>query len=101
MAEKPNDRLNKTDAPGGNEPEPKIYLLVNGQQFVRPGMETYFASADQNKGTDCSCNPVGGVYCSCNKVCTCNPLCSCQGHSTCSNNKSSGGGKYCSCVPVH
>ncbi|HWP95733.1 MAG TPA: hypothetical protein VN426_02710 [Syntrophomonadaceae bacterium] len=105
MDKKPDDRLKPTAAPAGDDPEPKIYLMVDGQKFVRPGLETYFAdtgntaNVQQYKG-NCSCNPVVGTYCSCNKVCSCNPQCSCQGHSS-SSSSSGGGGSYCSCVPVH
>ena len=105
--EKPDDRLKKPDAGDGEDPDPKIYLVVNNQKFLRPGLETFFAkpgsgTASNSAHVTCSCDPVGGVYCSCNKVCTCNPLCSCQGYKSCScQGHSSGGGTYCSCVPVH
>ena len=44
----------------------------------------------------CSCNQVCSCdgHCSCNQVCTCDSQCTCQSRST-------GGGSYCSCVPVH
>lgn len=106
--DKPNDRLGKgmpdEGAPSiAGEDDPRIYLVVNNQKFLRPGLETYYAQPpdDLTKST-CSCNPVTGVYCSCNKVCSCNPQCSCQSHRSCScQSHSSGGGSYCSCVPVH
>jgi len=102
--DKPNDRPQVILPTGEDITEPKIYLVINNQKFLRPGLETYYAKPG-TKSTgkaNCSCDPVIGVYCSCNKVCTCNPQCSCQGHTSCScNSHSSGGGSYCSCVPVH
>jgi hypothetical protein len=104
---KPNDRLQPVLLLADNPSEPKIYLVVNNQKFIRPGLETYYAKPGQQATTtsNCSCNPVVGTYCSCNKVCTCNPQasCSCNSHSSCScvGHSSGGGGSYCSCVPVH
>ncbi len=108
--DKPDDRLKKGVFSGDEDKDtdPKIYLVVNNQKFLRPGLETYYAKPGANstgapaETGGCSCNPVTGTYCSCNKVCTCNPQCSCQGHSSCScESHTSGGGSYCSCVPVH
>ena len=126
VADKPNDRLDKV-APPGDEPEPKVYLVVGGEKFVRPSLETYYARAadgtnaaascstvdsiQTRTSSVCSCNTVAGTYCKCNKVCTCNLVCACQGHAACSCvgyvRRSYGGGSYCSCnkvctcVPVH
>jgi len=103
---KPNDRPQVMPLLADEPSDPKIYLVVNNQKFIRPGLETYYAKpgAQAKKTSNCSCNPVVGVYCSCNKVCTCNPQasCSCNSHTSCSCvNHRSGGGTYCSCVPVH
>lgn len=115
------------DRPGagvGNPPAgaaPAIYVIVDGKKFLRPGLETMFArpAAKGEKGRPprtssqvpdgCSCNPVGGSYCSCNKVCTCVPACGCAGHRTCGcvSHRSctcagrSSGGYGCRCAPVH
>ncbi|MCL2337066.1 MAG: hypothetical protein FWC60_06565 [Firmicutes bacterium] len=63
--------------------------------------------------TVCTCESVGASaagsslgQCSCNQVCSCDPHCSCESHcgsySSCTcQSRSSGGGSYCSCVPVH
>jgi hypothetical protein len=114
MPKPPNDRLSD-EAPPADDPQPKVYLVVNGETFVRPALETYYARAPEKElraeGLACSCNPVTGTFCSCNKVCTCNLVCTCEGHATCGcvgyRAPSSGGGTYCSCnqvctcVPVH
>jgi hypothetical protein len=94
---KPNDRPQAISLLAGNSSDPKIFLVVNNQKFLRPGLETYYAKPGTKTTTSsCSCNPVIGTYCTCNKVCTCNPQSSCS-----CNSHSSGGGSYCSCVPVH
>ena len=101
--DRPNDRLKTPSAAEGEEADPKIYLVVNNDKFMRPGLETFFAVPGSKTTADCTCNPVVGVYCSCNKVCTCNPQCSCQAVKSCScvGYTKGGGGRYCSCVPVH
>jgi len=100
MAEKPNDRP-KTKIDKKDESEPKIYIIVDGQKFPRPGLETFFAEPEEGQTErdrqGCSCHPVVGAYCSCNKVCTCVPVCSCVGHSS----SSTRGGYGCRCAPVH
>lgn len=109
MPDKPDDRP-KVVAPAADDPEPRIFLVVEGKSFTRPALETYFAEgtpkSDRVAGqgrrggyTTCSCNPVTGTICKCNRVCTCNPLCSCYGDSCYGGG--GGGGRYCSCVPVH
>lgn len=105
MADKPDDRIKPGTAPAIDDPEPKIYLMVDNHKFVRPAMETYFAQPDVDTAGDytgqCTCNAVG-VYCSCNKVCSCNPLCSCNAQSSkSSSSPGAGGGRICTCVPVH
>lgn len=116
MADKPNDRpkpipLNK------KMEEPKIFVIIDGKKFPRPGLETFFAGSgkiegknenDQSRVDGCASHLIGGGYCSCNKVtsCSCVPVCSCQsvctcvGHRRCScvGHISSGG---CRCAPVH
>ena len=70
----------------GSLDEPKLFAVVDDKKFPRPALETYFADNSQNPiATDnrCSCNPVGGVYCQCNKV----RVCSCVG--CCSRSSSS------------
>ena len=108
---RPNDRLPDLNADGEEDPDPQIYLIIDQKKFLRPGLETYYANpaVDNGKGivlsNTCSCNPVGGVYCACNSVCTCNPQCTCQSNvkktCSCQGHRSSSGGRYCSCVPVH
>ena len=117
MPEKPHDRVDDI-APAGDEPQPKVYLVVGGLRFIRPSLETYYAKTPEanQKRTDsvCSCNAVAGTYCQCNKVCTCNLVstpsratCSCVGYTAPRSGTRSGGGGYCSCnkictcVPVH
>lgn len=112
--DKPNDRL-KESAPKGDEPEPKVYLVVSGEKFVRPSLETYYAKSPKitkkKINQTCSCDTVSGTYCQCNKVCTCNLVCTCQKYKKCScvgyskGRRKSGSycscNKVCSCVPVH
>ena len=109
MADRPNDRV-PSALPAPDDLTPRIYLVVSGKKFIRPSLETYYAEEagggpEAKPDASCGAQPVGGVICTCNKVCTCNPQCSCQGHrSSCaceSHRSSSGGGRYCSCVPVH
>jgi len=112
MADKPNDRLPAV-APEGDAPEPKVYFVVDGQNFGRPSLETYYAKTqDQHakgQASVCSCNTVAGTFCSCNTVCSCYLVCSCESVCSCVGYtaSSTGGGSYCSCnkvcscVPVH
>ena len=115
MANKPNDRVSKI-APPGDEPDPRVYVVVNGSKFVRPSLETFYARTPEPNAKPgdktCTCDAVGGTYCKCNKVCTCNLVCGCEGHAACGcvgyeAPSNSGGGSYCSCnqvcscVPVH
>lgn len=125
MAKPPDDRPSST-LREGDIPDPKLYFVLDGKQFVRPSLETYYADTDPrttNKGahgTQCSCNTVEGTYCSCNKVCSCNLVCSCEsvcscegyspcscvGYQSCSCDNYYGGSscscnKVCTCVPVH
>ena len=102
--DKPNDRILNPRIADDNESDPRIYLIINNEKFLRPGLETFYANpSDSNKGSDssCSCDPVGGAYCECNMVCTCNPQCSCNGQGCSCNSHRASGGSYCSCVPVH
>ena len=112
MSEGPNDRL-PGPPPPGDDPEPRIYLVVGGELFGRPSLETFYAPAPQANSsavtTACACDMVGGTYCSCNKVCTCNLVCTCDAQVTppscgCVGFQSYGGcscNKVCTCVPVH
>jgi hypothetical protein len=90
--QQPDDRL-KEQPDEERDIEPKIYAIIDGKKFPRPGLETFFASprTDQPGLSTCSCHPVVGTYCSCNKV----AVCSCVGHT------SSGGRSGCRCAPVH
>jgi hypothetical protein len=101
--EKPNDRVLSDTKITDDEVDPKIYLIINNEKFLRPGLETYYAKPNATQGSDssCSCDPVMGAYCECNMVCTCNPQCSCNGQGCSCNSHHSSGGSYCSCVPVH
>jgi len=108
VADRPDDRVPDL-APEGDEPEPKVFFVVDGKSFLRPSLETYYARSEPRGPAGrsaCSCDSVAGTYCSCNKVCTCNLVpvssgrtCACDGHSR--------GGSYCSCnkictcVPVY
>jgi hypothetical protein len=101
MKKKPDDRPKALD---GDKAEiaPEVYIVVGGTKFPRPGLETYFAQFDPGKETPpdqrgCSCDPVAGVYCSCNKV----TICGCKGHSASSRRGRSSGGGGCRCAPVH
>ncbi len=115
MAEKPDDRLKNTP-PTADDPdeEPRIYIVVDHQKMPRPGLETFFAQVQgdtEAPKSGCACDPVGGSFCSCNKVCTCVPVCSCVGHKVCEcvpacscvGHTRSGGsyGGGCRCAPVH
>lgn len=109
-AKKPDDRVKvgTVDA----DLEPRVFVVVDGKKLPRPALQTYFAEAKVGSGggttssAGCSCQPVAGVFCSCNKVCTCVPACGCVGHSRCSCVGHSSGGGYsggggCRCAPVH
>ncbi|MCC6144008.1 MAG: hypothetical protein IT368_09395 [Candidatus Hydrogenedentes bacterium] len=109
----PNDRLPLAIDPS-SEFDPKIYLVVNGKDFARPALETYFAEgAPAQRKLDveireiCTCDTVAVTYCTCNKVsvCRCVSVCSCVSHRSCScdSHRSSGGGVVtgCRCAPVH
>jgi hypothetical protein len=94
MENKPNDRLSNFVDSTSTE-EPRIYVILDGKKFPRPGLETFFADvSEQNTATQtgCSCHPVVGTYCKCNKV----TVCGCVGHTS-----SSSGGGGCRCAPVH
>jgi hypothetical protein len=100
--DRPNDRLKIVQSTTGDDSDPKVYLIINNEKFLRPGLETFFANPKTISDTStCSCDPVTGVYCECNMVCTCNPQCSCNGQGCSCNSNYSSGGSYCSCVPVH
>ena len=106
MTERPNDRPQVPEQPAPEDP--KLYVVINGQKFLRPGLETFFAQPGKEKTEKpgCSCDPVVGAYCSCNKVCRCVPACGCVAHTSCScvghrSGRSGGGGGGCRCAPVH
>ena len=83
MKKRPNDRIGRISL-NKSDQIPKIYMTVNDQEFVKPGIETYFAKTPEQKSkaasSGCSCNPFAGTVCSCNRVCSCNAVCSCQSH---------------------
>lgn len=107
---KPNDRPDMSIANFGlSDDDPELIMIVKGNKFPRPGLETYFADShqahkDTGKNND---GWVVGSYCSCNKVktCTCVPACSCAAHKSCScvghRSGGHGGGYGCRCAPVH
>jgi len=115
MADKPDDRLKSNTQQNDDDIEPKIYIIVNDKKLPRPGLETFFAQAkidSENSQQKSVCDPVGGTYCSCNKVCSCVPVCGCVGNNVCScvpvcscvgHTAPSRGGSYggCRCAPVH
>ncbi len=78
----PNDRVPTAapsgGAPAGDVPDPKVFFVVDGKQFGRPSLETYYAKTEGRRDgapvSACSCNTVAGSYCSCNKVCSCVPV---------------------------
>lgn len=88
MADIPNDRVPQI-APEGDLPDPKVVLLVDAKKFMRPSLQTFYASTEKQSEAQtagCSCNTVAGTYCSCNQVCTCNLVCTCQSESSCASN---------------
>lgn len=118
MPDKPDDRLKDGTPVQGGE-DPRIFVILDGKRFPRPGLETVFdatglESKARNQGAEGGGGSgADGVYCSCNKVCSCVPVCGCVGHATCgcvgacgcvghtSGGGSSGGGGGCRCAPVH
>lgn len=105
MLDKPNDTLASVSTPTADK-MPEIYMIINGEKFPRPGLETFFAETKPSSTTThgCSCDPVAGVYCSCNKVnqCTCVPVCTCQAVCGCVGHQSGGSVRTgCRCAPVH
>jgi hypothetical protein len=103
---KPNDRPVVSKHMTGT---PRIYSIVRGESFPRPGLQSYFV--DHSSTKDGEAPPVSGVYCSCDKVsqcscvpvCTCQAVCGCVGHTACSCNSHSSGSysSGCRCAPVH
>ncbi len=103
---KPNDRPVVSKYNSGN---PRIYNIVRGESFPRPGLQSYFVDHASTKngetpqvsGTYCSCDKV--TQCSCVPVCSCQSVCGCVGHSQCSCNSHSSGyhSGGCRCAPVH
>ena len=105
---KPDDRIDG-DAFATSTADPKIFVVVDGRRFPRPGLETYFASAQdgpcrEHHDTGTSQAAIG-TYCSCNKVCSCVPVCGCVGYKACGCvghiSHCYGGGYGCRCAPVH
>ena len=95
---KPKDKPKKTATPVYEAPQ--LFAVVDDEKFPRPGLETFFAdsqSAPVPAENNCSCHPVGGVYCQCNKV----RVCSCVGYVGCSCNSHTSGRAGCRCAPVH
>ena len=129
MGDKPNDRPDAADAiridagtlpSEGNLPpddDPRVFVVVGAERFPKPALQTFLAGAGATgkSSSTCTCNPVAGIICACNKVCTCvpaaaksadqtseprpsggcTPNCSCVGHT------SGSGYSVCSCAPVH
>lgn len=95
MIDRPDDR----PAPPSIETsdDPRLFVLVNGEKFPRPGLETYFADSGAVTET-CSCHPVVAAYCSCNKVrtCSCVPVCTCEAVCSCVAHKQT----VCTCDSV-
>ncbi len=103
---KPNDRPVVAKHSSNS---PRIYRVVRGESFPRPGLESYFVDHSASKSGKAP--EVTGIYCSCNKVsqcscvpaCTCQSVCSCAGHSRCScvSHSSRTYRSGCRCAPVH
>ncbi len=91
---RPDDR--PKPAAGAADEDPRIFVVVDGRKFPRPALETFFARPLEERPAGCSCHPVVGIYCKCNKVYVGAPACGCVGHT-------SGGGTRvgCRCAPVH
>jgi hypothetical protein len=110
MSNGPDDRVKETGSQA-EESLPRVYVTIDGENFMKLSMETYYGETSKQSDSSCSEHTEGGAVCSCNKVCTCNPQCSCQSHTACNPQcacqtvSNHGGGcscnKVCSCVPVH
>ena len=113
MGDKPTDRLGQ-GVPATGDEDPKIFVVVDGRKFPRPGLETYFADTRYGSEKEGGGDSVVGTYCSCNKVCTCVPVCARVGHARCgcvgytscgcvghTSSGGGGGGGGCRCAPVH
>ncbi len=102
MPEKPNDRP-KAKAPRAPTADPRLYVVIDGEKFPRPGLETVFVDSPSGEtlvASGCACKPVAIPICACLKVCQCVPVCSCVGHAP--SKSSSGTTTYgCRCAPVH
>ncbi len=67
MPKKPLDRLEQILASldQSGDIDPKIYMVVDGGRFLRPGLETYFAEPSKGDSrlskNGCSCHPETGV----------------------------------------
>jgi hypothetical protein len=102
VPKKPNDRPREKALRAGAA-DPRLYVVVDGEKFPRPGLETVFVDARPGQAdaalvtAGCACKPVAIPVCACLKVCQCVPVCSCVGHT-----RSTGTTTYgCRCAPVH
>jgi hypothetical protein len=81
MPQKPDDKI-KPVSETPDDPDPRIFIIVDGKKRPRPAPETYYAR-EYRRGDDktavsskttylsCSCDPYEGTVCSCFDVCTC------------------------------
>lgn len=98
-----NDRIQPANG-AAPLPKPEVKIIVNGQEFFKPGMKAFLAEADGMTGTiqngaGSDAQTVSYTVCTCNKV----VLCTCDGyvHPNCGCNNYHRICGYCSCVPVH
>jgi hypothetical protein len=103
MAESPNDRPAAMQS--ASEADPRVYIVVDGKKFPRPGLETLLAEAKAPQEGTCSCHPVVAVICTCNKVRVkrkvAPPPCACDSHVSCSCHAHTVRRGGCRCAPVH
>ncbi len=100
----PDDRLSSKEAEK-KLPQPKVYIVRNGEAVFKPGMKTWFVESRKGGNTEssgvmrdgdgavmrgmvCTCNP----FCTCEATCSCNPQCACQPVCSCD--------PVCTCDPV-
>lgn len=100
MSNGPDDRVKKPDLQAADS-IPKVYVTIDGENFMKLSMETYYGEGSKGNNTACSEHNEAGAVCSCNKVCTCNPQCSCQNQQVCTCNPqcSCQSYKVCTCNP--
>jgi hypothetical protein len=107
MPNRPHDRPTATRPAGGAADDPRVYVVIDGQRFPKPGLETVFVDtpADaQVLASGCACKPVAIPICACIKVSLSVPVCSCVGHPPCQcvgNTVGTTTTYGCRCAPVH